>query len=100
MRRTIDAYVLETLMPDLVGHDHQPSAFVVYLFLWHRTAGTRGRGAPISLRAIAEGTGLSKRGVQSALALLRRRRLVTVARASATATPVYRVLRPWIRPQR
>jgi hypothetical protein len=28
----IDAYILDTLMRDLVGHDRQPSAFLVYLF--------------------------------------------------------------------
>ena len=33
------AYVLDTLMADLVGHDRQPSAFLVYLHLWRRTAG-------------------------------------------------------------
>ena len=30
---TIDGYVLDTLMRDLVGHDHRPSAFLVYLSL-------------------------------------------------------------------
>ena len=29
----MDDYVFDTLMPDLVGHDRQPSAFIVYLFL-------------------------------------------------------------------
>ena len=36
----VDAYVLDTLMADLVGHDRQPSAFLVYLFLWRRTHGS------------------------------------------------------------
>ena len=27
----LDAYVLDVLMPDLVGHDRRPSAFLVYL---------------------------------------------------------------------
>jgi hypothetical protein len=35
----IDDYVLDTLMADLVGHDRQPSSFLVYLFLWRRTLG-------------------------------------------------------------
>ena len=30
-RYTIDPYVIDTLMADLVGHDHRPSAFLVYL---------------------------------------------------------------------
>jgi hypothetical protein len=25
----LDAYIIDTLMPDLVGHDRQPSAFLV-----------------------------------------------------------------------
>ena len=29
----LDAYVLDTLMRDLTGHDRQPSAFLVYLSL-------------------------------------------------------------------
>ena len=39
---TFDAYLVDTLMPDLVGHDGQPSAFLVYLFLSSsRAAGDR-----------------------------------------------------------
>ena len=89
----IDSYILDTLMPDLVGHDHRPSAFLVYLYLWrHRS----NREAVHSLRAIAEGTGLSKRAVQDGLGRLERRRLVTISRASITAVPEYKVLRPWV----
>ena len=32
-----DTYVVDTLMPVLVGHDGQPSAFLVYLFLWSQS---------------------------------------------------------------
>ena len=91
----LDAYVIETLMPDLVGHDRRPSAFLVYLFLWHQTRGDRARSAPLSLQRIAEGTGISKRATQSALRTLLRRRLVAVTRTGPTAAPVYSVLRPW-----
>ncbi len=93
----VDRYVLETLMPDLVGHDRRPSAFIVYLALWSRADGARGREAAVSLRELSEGTGLSKRAVQAALARLVRRRLVSVQRASPTAVPAYTVLRPWAR---
>ena len=92
-----DAYVLDTLMPDLVGHDRQPSAFLVYLFLWRRTHGRSETAAQLPLRDIAEGTGLSKRTVQDALSRLVKRRLVQVARAHITAVPSYTVLRPWRR---
>jgi hypothetical protein len=33
----VDDYVVDTLMADLVGHDRQPSAFLVYLYLWRHT---------------------------------------------------------------
>lgn len=93
----VDAYVLDTLMGDLVGHDHQPSAFPVYLFLWRHTRGEGVDEAALSLRAIAEGTGLSRRGVQDAIARLAQRQLLGVERASITAVPRYRVHRPWAR---
>jgi hypothetical protein len=93
----VDPYVVRTLMPDLVGHDRQPSAFLVFLFLWEQSAGARQRNVPLSLRTIAEGTGLSKRAVQTALAVLARRRLVSARRDGPTAVPEYTVHRPWAR---
>lgn len=93
----LDDYIVRTLMPDLVGHDRQASAFVVFLFLWERTGGGRHRHVPVSLRVIAEGTGLSKRAVQTSLTVLTRRHLVTARRASPTAVPEYTVHRPWAR---
>jgi hypothetical protein len=42
----VDAYVAETLMADLVLHDRQPSAFLVYLQLWYRS---RSGGARVPL---------------------------------------------------
>ncbi|MEO8029648.1 MAG: helix-turn-helix domain-containing protein [Gemmatimonadota bacterium] len=93
----LDAYVLDTLMADLVGHDRQPSAFLVYLFLWRRTVGADIGSAQISLIDIATGSGLSKRAVQAALTWLVRRKLVSVQRAGITAVPVYTVKRPWLR---
>lgn len=99
-RVTVDAHVLDALMPDLVGHDRQPSAFLVYLYLWRRGAGRRGRRSTVSLQRIADDTGLSKRAVQQALRTLKRRRLVLARQASATAIPEYVVLTPWVRPGR
>ena len=93
----IDRYILETLMPDLIGHDRRPSAFIVYLALWHLADGGRDATVAASLRGLAEATGLSKRAVQTAIARLVRRRLITVSRANTTAIPAYRVLRPWAR---
>ena len=88
----VDAYVLDVLMRDLVGHDRSPSAFLVYLFLWRRTRDGETR---LTLRRIAEGTGLSKRGVQDAIGHLENRKLLRVTRESITAVPEYAVLRPW-----
>lgn len=93
----VDVYVLETLLPDLVGHDRSPAAFLVYLHLWHRAEGARGGRVEASLAQVAEGTGLSKSAVQAAVRHLKRRRLVRAERASPTAVPVYEVLRPWVR---
>jgi len=98
-RRTVpvDDYVLDVLMRDLVAHDQQPSAFLVYLFLFGRAARQRWRPVATSLRMIADETGLSKSAVQMAMETLRRRQLIITAREYATAVPTHRVLRPWLR---
>lgn len=90
----IDAYVFETLMPDLVGHDRRPSAFLVYLAIW--TAGDGGR-APLSYAELAARTGLSRRAAQTAVGVLLRRELIAVERAGPTDVPWYRPLTPWRR---
>jgi hypothetical protein len=93
----VDAYVLDTLMADLVGHDRQPSAFLVYLLLWRHTHGAGKPTAQLSLMDIAAGSGLSKRAVQAGLSLLAKRKLISIKRASITAIPFYAALRPWVR---
>ena len=93
----VDDYVIDTLMADLVGHDRQPSAFLVYLLLWRRTHGAGEETAQVSLLDLATATGLSKRSVQEALRWLGKRRLLSIQRASITAIPVYAVRRPWVR---
>ena len=93
----LDAYVVDTLLPDLVGHDRQPSAFLVYLYLWRRTYGAGEATTQVSLLDIASCTGLSKRGVQDALGWLAKRKLISIQRESITAVPVYSVRRPWTR---
>ncbi|MEO8634442.1 MAG: helix-turn-helix domain-containing protein [Gemmatimonadales bacterium] len=93
----VDSYVLDTLLPDLVGHDRQPSAILVYLYLWRHAHGASHFEVQVSLQEMTLGTGLSKRAVQSALSLLARRRLLSVARANITAVPRYTVRRPWLR---
>lgn len=93
----LDEYVIDSLMPDLVGHDRQPSAFLVYLALWRLSHGRAKATIQVALLDIAEATGLSKRSVQDALGWLSKRKLVGITRASITAVPVYTVLRPWRR---
>ena len=92
----LDDYVIESLMPDLVGHDHHPSAFLLYLALWRLTAAGE-RETVASLRQLAEETGLSRRAVQDAVSRLAMRQLVEVRRGGITDVPAYRLLRPWVR---
>jgi hypothetical protein len=91
----VDRYVLETLMPDLVGHDRRPSALIVYLDLWRRTEDARDDAVTASLRDLAETTGLSKRAIQLALSWLVKRRLISATRVSETAIPEYSIRRHW-----
>jgi hypothetical protein len=93
----IDSYVFETLMPDLVLHDHQPSAFLVYLHLWHQSAARPRAAVRTSHQEMANATGLSKSAVQGAIRTLTRRKLLRAKREGVTATPEYTVLRPWRR---
>jgi hypothetical protein len=85
-------------MRDLVGHDRQPSAYLVYLILYARAADAPHGRVTLSLREIAEATGLSKSVVQVSLRTLKRRQLVSATAPHRTATPTYCIWRPWIRP--
>ncbi len=96
----VDDYVLDILMRDIVGHDRQPAAYLVYLYLYGQAARARWKPLSSSLRMLAEATGLSKSAVQTALELLRRRELVETTSDHATAVPQHRVLRHWQRPKR
>jgi hypothetical protein len=107
---TLERYVTEVLMRDLVGHDHLPSAFLVYLFFRGRATADernaksgRRRMHPvtISVRELAAQTGLAKSVVQTALKALHRRELIRVVSTGRTGRPAkatsYQVLRPWRR---
>ena len=91
----VDTYVADVLLRDLVGHDHSPAAFVVYLFLWRRTIGERRKVAQLSHREISQETGLSKSAVQQALRILHRRHLVSSCWEHQTDIPKHSVERPW-----
>jgi hypothetical protein len=92
---SIDDYVLDVLMRDIVGHDRQPAAYLVYLYLYGQAARAKWNPVAASLRTLAETTGLSKSAVQTALELLRRRELIATTSDHATALPKHRVLRHW-----
>lgn len=93
----VDDYVLDVLMRDVVGHDRQPAAYLVYIYLYGVAARAKWKPVPASLRTLAEATGLSKSAVQTALENLRRRELISTASVHVTATPEHRVLRHWRR---
>ncbi|MCU1334512.1 MAG: hypothetical protein JWO19_93 [Bryobacterales bacterium] len=92
-----DEYVIDVLLPDLTRHDRAPTAFLVYIVLW--TALFRGeqKHVALSLRQLAECTGLSKSAVQAAIRLLKRRGLIKVSKSAATAVPQYELVRHWVR---
>jgi CRP-like cAMP-binding protein len=94
---SFDLYVFDALMRDLVGHDRSPSAYLVYLQLWFRARGLDSQKVRISHQEMAEATGLSKSAVQLAIGRLVRRELIGCEKTSVTATPEYRVKKPWRR---
>ena len=91
----LDAYVVDILLRDLVGHDKRPAAFLVYLYLYTTAARSRWQPVRASLRDIAEATGLSKSTAQTAMKILRRRRLIVTRSAFRTDRPWHKVLRHW-----
>ena len=96
-RITFDAYVTDVLMPDLVGHDRRPAAYLVYLFLLRHAQQRARDSVSMSLQTIATRTGLSKSSVQSSIRHLRRRRLLDPEVRATVTAPVRRVLRPWMK---
>jgi CRP-like cAMP-binding protein len=94
---TLDAYVFDCLMPDLVGHDRRQSSFIIYLYLYRQASRVTTWSVRMSHQSIAAATGLSRSSVQSALTHLQSRQLINSTRAHATAVPLHRVLRPWLR---
>lgn len=88
---------MSVLMRDLVGHDHSPSAFLVYLHLWGECQRQSRNSVQTSHQEMAEAIGLSKSAVQKGIRCLVDRKLLRAHKATVTATPEYRVLRPWRR---
>ena len=96
-RVSLDPYIIDVLMRDLIGHDRMPSAFLVYLWLWRQTKGRRRNFIGASLMTIAGETGLSKSSVQNAARWLSFRGLVRAKKLGPTEAPIYEVLETWKR---
>jgi hypothetical protein len=93
----LESYIAEVLLRDLVGHDRSPAAFLVYFSLYSLTYAAGHRSVKLSLKQVAERTGLSKSAVQAALRILLRRQLIRAVHTTRTAVPEYFVQRPWAR---
>ena len=91
----IDDYVCDVLMRDLVGHDRQPTSFLVYLYLAYEIGRSKRERVQVSYKNLAGAIGVSKSAAQQAVAWLVKRRLLESKKDAATAVPIYRVLRPW-----
>jgi len=91
---SLDEYVVDVLMRDLVGHDRKPASFRVYVWLAAEQARRRG-AVEASYRELAESIGLSKSSAQAAVSWLLRRKLLAASKENATAVPCYSVRSPW-----
>ncbi|HSZ17999.1 MAG TPA: hypothetical protein VK764_12925 [Terracidiphilus sp.] len=90
----LDDYITDVLMRDLVGHDHKPVSFLVYLWL-AAEHGRSGAEVRVSYQQVAESVGISKSSAQAAIRWLLKRKLLAVQRENVTATPSYTVRSPW-----
>ena len=90
----LDDYVVDVLLRDLVGHDHRPVCFLVYIWLAAEQQ-RAGGSVQASYQQIAETVGISKSSAQGAVRWLVRRKLLAAVKQNATATPRYTVLSPW-----
>jgi hypothetical protein len=91
---SLDDYVVDVLMRDLVGHDRRPVSFLVYLWLSAEQA-RRSAAVQVSYQELAESVGISKSSAQAAVSWLVRRKLVATSKENATAVPSYTVNSPW-----
>jgi hypothetical protein len=91
---SLDSYLTDVLMRDLVGHDRRPVGFLVYLWLAAEQQ-SRNAAVQISYKELAENIGVSKSAAQTAVSWLVRRNLLTATKENVTATPRYVVLSPW-----
>ena len=91
----IDDYIVDILMRDLVGHDHKPTSFLIYIWLSYEGARSRRERVAVSYQTIADSVGISKSAAQAGIRWLLKRKLIEVKKSLPTAVPAYRVLHPW-----
>ena len=91
---SLDSYITDVLMRDLVGHDRRPVSFLVYMWLAAEQQ-SRNAAVQISYKELAENIGVSKSAAQAAVGWLVRRKLLAATKRNATAVPRYEVLSPW-----
>lgn len=91
---SLDDYVVDVLMRDLVGHDRRPVSFLVYLWIASQQSLSSGI-VEASYHQIAESIGVSKSSAQSAVGWLIKRELLACTKKTVTAIPRYRTLTPW-----
>jgi DNA-binding transcriptional ArsR family regulator len=94
---SLDDYIVDVLMRDLVGHDRRPVGFLVYLSLAAEQQRRNSAEVEISYRELAECIGVSKSSVQAAVSWLIGRKLLSASKKTATSVPRYKVLSPWKR---
>lgn len=88
MNVQIDAFVIDSLMRELVKEHHSPAAFLVYLFLWSEARkGSGWIAKKTSHQMIADGTGLSRSAVQLAIKLLKKLKRIKTRPNGKTGKP-------------
>ncbi len=83
---TVDDYVVDVLMRDLVGHDRRPVSFLVYLWLAAEQQ-RQGKAVTISYQQLAESIGISKSSAQAAAGWLARRKLIVCQQSGLHRDP-------------
>jgi hypothetical protein len=91
---SLDDYVVDVLMRDLVGHDRKPASFLVYVWLAAQQEQRKG-AVQVSYQELAQSVGVSKSSAQAAVSWLVRRKLLAASKENATAVPCYTVKSPW-----
>lgn len=87
----LDDYVITDLARELSN----PSAVLVYLYLWYMSRGFRLESAVCSHQGIAAQLGLSKSTVQKSLKLLNERSLIVSVQHKPSTTPEHKIL--WLK---